>query len=142
MAFGDLGFRKDPLAPFKDLSVGRGGRGSQKAIAKTQGRWWQFASRWWGYGKRLGLGHISKVKSTRFADRLDVGYEKKRGWVRVDPKMFGLVPTRMALLYSGLGKALGGALPKLQAPPLLGCPAQEGLGGHGRGPRMGQLGEL
>lgn len=35
--------------------------------------------------------------------------------------MFSLVPTRMALLYSGLGKALEGALPELQAPPLLGA---------------------
>lgn len=35
--------------------------------------------------------------------------------------MFGLVPTRMALLCSGLGKALGGALPELQAPPLRGA---------------------
>lgn len=48
------------------------------------------------------------------------GYERNRG-VRADPKVFGLVPTRMARLYSGLGKALGGALPKLQAPPLLGA---------------------
>lgn len=82
--FGDMGFQKVPLAPFKDLSVGRRGRSSQKAVSQTQARWWQFASGWWGYGKRLGLGHILKVKSTGFADRLDVGYERKRG-VRVDP---------------------------------------------------------
>lgn len=81
-------------------------------------------------------------KTNRFADKLDVGYAEWKRWGKVDPKVFGLVTGRMALLFA---QQDGSAHPKLWAPPpwlraLSGCQDslfRKDLEGSGQGPPVG-----